>query len=287
MNILILGASGLLGGALMRVIPSNMNYNVLGAIRSSSLTCNNKRFRNQIVSCNDLLINENLNYLIDKVKPNVVINCLSASSNAILSGDMLKLMNIYQEFPRQLSFICRMNNIRLINFSSDGVFSGKGNGDYTEEMEPDANDPYGIAKKLGETACGDDVLTLRTSIIGHQQRAKNGLLEWFLSQKDRCIGYENVVFTGIPAVEIGEILRDYVIPNEKLSGLFNIAGLKITKFELLKLISVVYSKNIEIIPTSSPVLNRSLNASKFQKTVGYSPPPWTDLIFKMKKFSEE
>lgn len=287
MNILILGASGLLGSALMRVIPSNKNYNVQGSIRSSLFASNQNSFKNQLISSNDLLIKENLDYLIDKANPNVVINCLSASGFAISSGDILELKRIYQEFPSQLSFICREKNIRLINFSSDGVFSGNGNGDYTEEMEPDASDPYGMAKKLGENACGDDALTLRTSIIGHQRGAKNGLLEWFLSQKDRCIGYENVVFTGLPAVEIGEILRDYVIPNKKLRGLFNIAGRKITKFQLLKLISVAYSKDIEIIPASSPVLNRSLNASKFQRAAGYSPPPWTDLIFKMKNFREE
>ena len=36
---------------------------------------------------------------------------------------------------------------------------------------------------------GDNTITIRTSIIGHELSSKHGLLEWFLSEKDNVYGF--------------------------------------------------------------------------------------------------
>ena len=48
-------------------------------------------------------------------------------------------------FVHELYDACKMNNIRLIHFSTDCVFSGKG-GNYFETDKPDAIDLYGRTK---------------------------------------------------------------------------------------------------------------------------------------------
>ena len=54
----------------------------------------------------------------------------------------------------------------LFIFSTDCVFSGK-EGNYKETSIPDADDIYGLSKRLGEIE-DKNALTLRTSIIGHE-----------------------------------------------------------------------------------------------------------------------
>ena len=61
-------------------------------------------------------------------------------------------------------------NTDVIHFSSDCVYSGNRklkDGGYTETDTPDADDTYGLTKRLGTPEYG---MTLRTSFIGHENR---------------------------------------------------------------------------------------------------------------------
>jgi dTDP-4-dehydrorhamnose reductase len=94
-------------------------------------------------------------------------------------------------------------------------------------------------------------------------------------------GYINAVFSGLPAVEIATIISDYIIPNEQLYGLYHLASNSISKYDLLKLISNVYNKKIQIIPDNKLIINRSLNDAKFKLDTGYISKKWPVLIEKM------
>ena len=112
-------------------------------------------------------------------------------------------------------------------------------------------------------------------------KSKNGLLEWFLSQKIRVNGYINAIFSGFPTIEIASILEKYIIPNKNLKGLYHVSSSPISKYELLKLIAKTYKRDIEIVPFNNPIENRSLNSSKFKEETRYKPPEWTELVKKM------
>jgi dTDP-4-dehydrorhamnose reductase len=79
-------------------------------------------------------------------------------------------------------------------------------------------------------------------------------------------------------VIFAQIIRDVVIPNAELSGLYHVAARPINKFDLLKLIANVYGKKIEIVHDDQFVIDRSLNAGRFQKATEYIPPEWPELI---------
>jgi dTDP-4-dehydrorhamnose reductase len=50
---------------------------------------------------------------------------------------------------------------------------------------------------------------------------------------------------------------------------------------LLRLVARIYNKNIEIIPDTSLVIDRSLNCELFQRATGYMPASWESMIKQM------
>lgn len=217
---------------------------------------------------------------IKEVKPDIVINCIGLIKQLPEGKQALPCIEINAAFPHKLYEICKKNNCRLIHYSSDCVFDGQKRGLYSEDDPVTAKDYYGITKYLGELH-EYPALTIRTSIIGHELRNKRSLIEWFLSQNDAIYGYSKVLFTGLPTVEHAKILSNYIIPNPKLYGLFQVASLPISKYELLQFVANQYNKKIEIIPEKHINEERCLSFEKFKMATGYSPPDWLSLIIGM------
>jgi dTDP-4-dehydrorhamnose reductase len=123
-------------------------------------------------------------------------------------------------------------------------------------------------------------VTLRTSTIGHEFHTSHGLLEWFLSQT-KCKGYTRAIFSGVPSVIFARIVGDIVIPNRALSGLYHVAGPAIAKSDLLRLVAETYERDIPMSPDDSLVIDRSLDAAKFEAATGYRAPSWPDMVRSM------
>ena len=214
--------------------------------------------------------------VFNQTNPEVVINCISLSKQLLKSADPLLMVPIYSMLPHQLAKLCKDVGARLVQISTDGVFSGK-KGNYTEDDSPDAKDIYGLTKYIGEVY-DTNTITIRTSIIGHELQSKNGLVDWFLSQQGQCTCFSRAIFSGFPTVVLAQIIRDIVIPNTDLNGLYHIASNPISKCDLLRLIAEVYGKKIKLITNNKVEINRSLNAERFQAITGYTSPDWPELI---------
>lgn len=282
MKILILGATGLLGNVMFRFLSKDKSLDVRGTIRRVALM---KYFKPELVPHLNVIENlESANQLInllDVTKPDVVINCIAVSR--LDFQNYAKLINIFSVLPKRLRLLCIQRDIRLIQISSDGVFSGK-RGGYSEDDLPDAEDFYGVSKLLGEVD-GPGALTLRTSMFGPDLTAQNGLLSWFLAQDNECRCYVNAIFSGFPTVVLAQIVRDVVLPNEGLHGIYHLASEPISKFDLLALVRQQYRKQIQMIPDDSVVIDRSLSAERFRRATGYSPPSWQEMIATMHAFN--
>ena len=270
----------MLGSTLFNVLNQVHNFKVFGTIRSevSRKFFSPKIYKNLIVNSNVLEF-KNLVKIFDFIKPDVVINCISISKKLLNKADPLTMIQVYALLPNQLSKLTKKHKARFIQISSDGVFSGK-KGNYKEYDFKDSRDIYGITKSLGEIN-ELHAVTIRTSIIGHELNSKNGLVEWFLSQKKECECFSNSIFSGFPTVVLADIIRDYVIPNKKLNGIYHVASNPISKCKLLKFIKNQYSLNIKLIMNSKIKINRSLNADHFREATGYVAPDWKDLIKSM------
>lgn len=281
MRVLVLGATGLLGNVVFRVLSQAESIDVWGTTRSSAAQALfSPTLARKLITVNDLLDGSQLASLLDSVTPDVVVNC-TAHSRADLSNTS-QMVAILSLMPQRLRHLSRQRNVRLIQIGSDGVFTGK-RGNYTEDDYPDADDTYGVAKILGEVS-GPGAVTLRTSIIGPELGSGHGLLSWFLSQQTSCRCYRRAIFSGLPTVTLAQIIRDLVLPNSDLEGVYHVASQPISKFDVLAIVRRQYGKQIELIPDDSVLIDRSLNAGRFCRATGYTAPPWQEMIAAMHAF---
>ncbi|MBU3538254.1 SDR family oxidoreductase [Polynucleobacter sp. UK-Gri1-W3] len=280
MKILIFGAGGLIGSNFCKIISENNKYTVIGVSRPELSRMDFfKDLPVTLESGINLLSTDSVIEILIKHQPDVVINCAGLTKHKAEAENPLIAIPINGLIPHRLANLCKLADAKFIQISSDCVFSGT-RGFYCEDDTPDASDVYGKSKALGEVLSGN-ALTLRTSTIGHEINTKYGLLEWFLVQKNRCNGYRQAIFSGLPTVELGRVVRDFILPNLNLSGLYHVAAKPIDKYSLLKLIADEYKKPIDIIMDDDFKIDRSLNSLKFQLATGYVPPSWPDLITSM------
>jgi dTDP-4-dehydrorhamnose reductase len=286
MRVLVLGAGGMLGHAMMRILNEAEQLEVHGTLRSGEA----KRFfpprlRGRLLTGIEAVDQDALTRLFCALRPDVVINCVGLVKQLEEANDPLRAIPINAMLPHRLARLCELVGARLVQISTDCVYSGE-KGDYSEEDRVDATDLYGLSKYLGEVDF-PYAITLRTSIIGHELSGARGLIDWFLGQRETCRGFARAVFSGLPTVVLAQIVRDVIIPRTELHGLYHVAASPIAKFDLLQLVADVYGKPIRIAPVDSPVIDRSLNAERFRAATGYVAPQWPELIATMHSYFQK
>lgn len=252
MKILVLGKNGMLGQTVYKYLSNK--YDVVGTTR------------------------EDFNVLEDVLEDTInledydlVVNCIGLLHN---EKDINKLRAVNTEFPKLLEELSNKYNFKLIHISTDCVFSGE-KGSYTVDDIPDAKEPYGITKAQGEVD-----LTLRTSIIGHDDFKKGiGLLNWFLEQEE-CNGYKETYWSGVTTLELAKVIEKCALID--LKGILQVTnGEKISKYDLLNLIKEVYSLNTIIHEDYSKANDKSLVPN-----YDFNIPSYKQMIKEMKDFRE-
>lgn len=283
MKILILGATGMLGNAFFNYFMVRHKYQVIGTMRSiSGRRYFPEQYHSQLLVNIDVLDQDTLVSVFEKVRPQLVINCIGLIKQLDQAKDPLLALPINAMLPHRLLKLCSLLGARLIHFSTDCVFSGK-KGMYHETDLSDADDLYGKSKFIGEICDSPTALTLRTSIIGHELGTNFALVDWFLTQSTTVKGYKKAIFSGLPTMEVASVVDRYVIPKPELSGLYHVSAAPIDKLSLLKIVAEEYKKDIEILPDESVCIDRSLDSSRFRQITGYSPPSWEDLVRLMRE----
>jgi len=284
LKVLVLGATGMLGNAVFRYLSDAPELQVWGTVQNAG----GKRFfadalQPNLIAHINVLDFDTLVGAFEKVRPDVVINCIGLIKQLADAQDPLAALPINAMLPHRLAKLCALSGARLIHVSTDCVFSGS-KGMYLETDPSDAEDLYGKSKYIGEIHDAPNAVTLRTSIIGHELSSQVGLVDWFLSQEGSVKGYQKAIFSGLPTVELARIIRAFVLPNPELSGLYHVSAAPIDKFSLLKLVAEAYQKTIAIIPDEQVAIDRSLDSTRFRQATGYAPPSWPELILMMRNF---
>lgn len=280
-RILILGGTGMLGHVLFIQYLGRNDLDVYVTARSAEsvekwLPLEYKKRLQVGVDAHNF---DNIVRAIANVNPDVIINCVGIIKPLTISNNLLAAISINSLLPHRISLLCQAAGIRLIHISTDGVFDGQ-KGGYTENDDVSISDEYGMTKRLGELS-GPNNLTIRTSIIGHELKGKEGLVEWFLSRNEKVRGFTRAIYSGFPTVELARIISDYVMPNNNLTGIYHVSSDPITKYELLHLIADRYEKKIKIEPSDEVVVDRSLDSTAFRSLTGYTSPSWPELVNKM------
>ncbi len=276
-RVLVLGGNGMLGHKAYQVF--NGLFETWATVRFQKERL--KRFSffdlSRIVDGVEVANFASVQRAVGEAAPDVVVNCVGivkqlkeaeVPSAAIMANAL---------FPHLLHELCSSNGIRLIQISTDCVFSGK-TGNYDEDSRPDAEDLYGRTKLLGEVT-GKNSLTLRTSMIGRELGLTVGLVEWFLSHIGGQVqGYTNAIFTGFTTKVLAGILADIIAHQPRLTGLYHLSSDPISKFDLLCLIRDVVGVDVEIEPSDHVFCDRSLDSGRFKKLTAFAPPSWREMI---------
>jgi dTDP-4-dehydrorhamnose reductase len=217
---------------------------------------------------------------LDAARPDVVVNCIGIVKQRADAGDPITSITVNALFPHQLADLCRQRGARLIQVSTDCVFSGR-DGRYKETDPPDPDDLYGRSKLLGEVS-GEGCLTVRSSMIGRELGTDRGLVEWALSQRGRAVrGFRRAIFSGLTTLALSRIICDIAERHAELHGVWHVAAAPISKLDLLYLIRDMYSLDLMIEPADQPAIDRSLDGARFRAATGWSAPNWPEMIREM------
>ena len=280
-KVLIFGGTGMLGHVLFSQYSERDDLDVYATVRSTEgvekwFISNYKKKLQIGVDANNF---DTVSSVFASIKPDILINCIGITDKLQIANNLLPLINVNACFPHRLALLCKTFGVRLIHISTDGVFNGK-KSMYTENDEVSINDTYDMSKFLGEVSC-PPCLTLRTSIIGHELVGKTSLVEWFLSRNEKVRGYTRAIYSGLPTIELAEIISDYILPNDNIYGVYHVSSEPISKYDLLCLIADRYGRRIKIEAFDEVIIDRSLDSSVFRALTGYIPPSWPELVNKM------
>jgi dTDP-4-dehydrorhamnose reductase len=215
---------------------------------------------------------------LDQIKPDAVVNAVGIVKQRDEAKQAVPSIQINALFPHQLADLCIERGIRVLQISTDCVFSGS-RGNYTEIDVPDPVDLYGRTKLLGELN-RPGCLTLRTSIIGWQLNTFSSLLSWFALQRGKRIkGYRHAIYTGFSTDVMANLIGDILSTRKDLSGVFQVASEPISKYDLLvRLRDVLDWKDITIEPDDQFFCDRSLIGARFTTTTGWRAPTWESML---------
>ena len=243
-KILLLGSKGMAGQTVYKYF-KKQGYDIVG-----------------LDSYDFNVVLSNLEDRVDLSQYDVVINCIGLLNH---ETDVKKLILVNSLFPHELEELSDYYGFKLIHISTDCYLD---------------NTAYGHSKWLGELK---DSLTLRTSIIGHDNYKKGtGLLNWFLDQKGIVRGYKNHIWYGITTLELAKVIEKSI--EMDLKGIIEVSnGEPISKYALLKIIKDEYKldTNLEGIYLDQYVI-KELN-----KDIDFDIPFYDDMIHEMRLFNEE
>ena len=134
MKLLITGASGRLGGALVSFYSSRHEVNVLGRMDL------------------DLAHPESVQSVLDKLDFDLLINCAGITSPDVCLHQPELAVRVNAESPARMAEACLRHGARMIQISTDYVFEGASAGELAESASTEPVNHYGFTKLAAEQA---------------------------------------------------------------------------------------------------------------------------------------
>jgi dTDP-4-dehydrorhamnose reductase len=277
-TVLVLGASGMLGHMLVRVLSEH--HQVIGT--TSSQYDSKSPLARVLDKANwidhvDVRNWQTVESAINHVKPNVLINCVGVIKQKMDSGNIKDAILINSLIPHQLAATCEKLDIRFIHFSTDCVFDGTPGIKHLTDT-PNATDLYGTTKRLGEVDNGH-ALTIRSSIVGCQIKGSESLFQWAIAQSgERISGYTNARYSGLTTKAMARTVANLIEHFPLLNGIHQIASEPISKFDLLSKLNRALNLQLIIEPSDDIVVDRTLDGSLFTQLTDIQIPTWDEML---------
>ena len=204
----------------------------------------------------DLSNLKHINVNLDKINPNLIINCaaLTSVNNAEEDYELADIVN-----HKAVKFIakwCNDNNSKLIHISTDYVYDGKSEMPINEDTLTNPINNYGKTKLLGDIACvnmNPDSIIIRTAWL-YSSYGNNFVKKMInLMQHEKELNVVNDQI-GSPtyAADLAQVILDIININHWKPGIYNYTNkAKISWFDLANDIKVIYGFNTIINPVTT------------------------------------
>ncbi len=254
-RLLITGANGLLGQALVRQLSASDDHDVLATARDEA-----PRFD---VPCTyepmDVTTPDAVASVVDAYNPDAVINCAAVSDVTECDENRSRAWAVNARAVRTLAKQCRATDARLVQVSSDFVFNGK-HGPYDETARPDPVNYYGRTKLAGENALREfdflDWAVVRTVLLYGTAKdlTRSNVVLWMIDQLSKG----EVIHVVDDQWRTPTYVRDLadgivrLVDREK-TGIFHLSGREmVTVHELAETVAEVFDFDASLIdPVSS------------------------------------
>ena len=278
MRVCILGAGGMLGHMLVRVLGDS--HDVFGTSKqewTSDAGLAKFLTKEKWLGGVDAKDITSIAQIFENQDFDVVINCIGVVKQRAnrISDDEMMLVNA--QFPHELVKVSNSCGARVIHISTDCVFSGD-KGDYVETDIPDPVDVYGSSKLAGEIV-DDHNLTIRTSHVGRELTNFTSLFEWILSNRNKQVaGFSKAKYSGLTTFGLSELINQLLTIGSKLNGLVHVASTPITKLKLITELNSRLGLGISVNVDESVVVDRSLRSSQLLSNLGIETPSWDEML---------
>ncbi len=290
-RILVTGANGLLGQALVAQLAKDAAFDVLATSRDPSPAFSG-------VSCGyvglDIANGERVRQTFVDFAPTVVVNCAAATNVDWCETNRNKCWDINAAAVGVLARNCRTYGATMVQISTDFVFDGR-NGPYAEGDRPHPINYYGKSKLGGEIAAREAGIekwtVVRTNVVygtGANLRSGNFAL-WAL---DRVSAGKSVdVFTDqVRTPTYVEDLADGIVRiiRYRKTGIYHVSGRDmVSMHSFAKSIARAFNLDenlIRPVVTSAKhqIAKRPLQTGllilKAESEVGYQPAPINEAL---------
>lgn len=272
---LVMGSSGMLGQALMRV--DNKNFVIKSCSRSDF------DFTNR-----DKLLN-----FLDTNKPQIVINAAANINLDYCESYPYEAEKINVDFVKNLSEWCLKNDSVLAHISTDHFYDYGADFAHHEDDKVVILNEYAKQKYASEQIAlqNKKSLVIRTSIIGYKNSKKLTFIEWVLStikHKNEIAGFTDAYTSSIDVDSFVEILL--LSLEGRLVGIYNIGAVEVySKYDLIKkIIDTLNLPNIILEASSVKELHTSrasccgLNIKRIEEDLSIKMPSLVDIIKRLK-----
>lgn len=257
---IIFGGSGQLGKSLSSVFHEAVPYSHYSDNRKADIT----NF-------------EQLKEIFESERPEIVINASAFTNVDACESEKERAFAVNSWGVMNIALLCREYSSKFIHFSTDYVFSGT-KGQYSEDSVPDPINYYGFSKSVGDAYA----LSLQSSVVirtsgayGYGKNFPRFVYDNLHVGKSVNVieGYYSPITAGLLALS----LKYLVGRNPDFSGILNIAGERISRFDLAKTIATTFNFDSDLIVETEKLLkmralrpyDSSLDISKARKFIDF------------------
>lgn len=276
-KILVTGANGQLGQSLQKLSQKEKDFQFLFT-DSETLDITNKE--------------EVLNFFWQN-EPDVCINAAAYTAVDLAETDTEKAFLVNADGTENLALVCAEYNAQFIHVSTDYVFDGTNNLEYTEEDFTNPLGVYGASKLAGEELALEAnpcTIILRTSWV-YSEFGKNfvkTMLSLFATKEELNVVADQY---GQPtnATDLAEAILTIVKTEKKTAGIFNFSNEgKISWYDFAQKIAELSGSKIKINPIVTSQYptpakrpqNSTLDLSKIKSTYHINIKPWEESLAK-------